>query len=176
LAAEAVQAAEREAAVVCARVLDRVVHTVSVVEVVEVARVSGDVAAPLVTCLERADEVDDGVVLATQRDRAVLARQADVSLTTEHQAALTELAGVHVETIFEHEDRLQAAAQIFGAAQAEAAALHHAAGQTVQMAALRVVVEDEAFIDDAVKGHAALRMGCASERAQRDEREKRLFH
>ena len=136
---------------------------------------SGDVAAPLVACLERADEVDDGVVLTTQRDRTVLARQADVSLTTEHQAALTELAAVHVETVFEGEDRLQAATEVFGAAQAEAAALHHAAGHAVQMLAARVVVEEQAFIDDAVKRHAALRMGSASKRAQRDEREKRLF-
>jgi len=177
LATEAVRAAELQASVVHARILDRVVRAVSVVEVVEVARVSSDVAAPLVACLERTNVVDDGVVLATHRDRAELrAGEADISLTAEHQATLAELAVVHVKAVFEHEDCLQAAAEVFSAAQAETAALHHAARQVVQVLAARIRVDVETLVDDAVQRDRALSVSNARERAQRSQREKRLLH
>src|ERR1700749_1905190 len=67
---------------------------------------------------ERAEIVDHAVVLAAERDRAVLVvRQADECPTAELAAVLTQLAGREVEAVFDDEDRLQSAAQIFRTAQ-----------------------------------------------------------
>jgi hypothetical protein len=87
-AAQAIQATERKAVVVVACVLDRVVH------VVQVARVRSIVRRPLATHFERAGVVHRGVVLTTEGDRTVLARQANVGLTAEFVAALTQLARI----------------------------------------------------------------------------------
>lgn len=64
-----------------------------------------------------------GVVLTTQRDRTELRRQTDICLTAELIVALTQRAVEHAEAVFQHEDDLQTAAQVFRAAQALAAAL-----------------------------------------------------
>ncbi len=80
--------------------------------------------APLATDFERAGVVDDGVVLATERDRTELARrQTDEGLTAEFVAALAQTAGHDVKAVFQHEDGLQTTTQIFRATQAPTAAL-----------------------------------------------------
>lgn len=160
-AVEAVRATERQTVVVRAYVLDRVVGAACVVEVVHVFRVSRDGATRLVAYFQRTDVVDDGVVLATQRDHIKLARHADVSLTAEHEVALSQLAGVHVKTVLDHEDSFHATAEVFRAAQKETAALQHAARHVIQVVAICIRIDVETFINEAVKGHSALRVSHA---------------
>ncbi|MNS94108.1 hypothetical protein D3C72_1283130 [compost metagenome] len=63
--------------------------------------------------------VEQRGVLATEGHAAHLgAFQADVSLTTEQAATLLRAPVIQAETAFHHEQRLQAAAQVFHAAQA----------------------------------------------------------
>jgi hypothetical protein len=54
--------------------------------------------------------------------------------------------------------------------------LQNATGHVVQVAAARVGVHVDTNVNDAVQGHAALRVSDACERAQCCESEKRLFH
>ncbi|MCY1234964.1 hypothetical protein D9M72_475640 [compost metagenome] len=158
-AAQAVDPAKTQAAVVLAAELDGVVDPGGVVQVVDIAGVGIVEAAPLRADVERADKVHHRVVLAAHGHRAMVAGQPDIGLAPEDQATLPQLAAAGIEAVFQHEQRLHAAAQVLAAAQAEAAGLDHAAGQAELVMAARIVVVGQAFIDDAIEGHAAL---CAS--------------
>lgn len=127
---------------------------------------------------------------ATQR----IALQTHECLTTEEAAALLRLAIVKAKAAFQHEQCLQAAAQIFGATQAptragQAAAarqtntaaaarrrLRNAAGVRGAQARCQVVRVFDRQVHDTIKGHARLRICRSGKRAHRGKREKRLFH
>jgi hypothetical protein len=112
---------------------------------------------------QRRDEVDQRVVLAAQCERAeLLAAQARERLASKQPVVLPELAVLHVVAVFEHEDRLQAAAEILAAAQAETAAVDVAARRlhqrALRAALLDVVGVHHAGIDEAVQRDRTLRL------------------
>lgn len=85
-----------------------------------------------VTRAEGTQEIDDWIVLATERDPAVLlAGQAHPRLTAKLAAALPELSRTDVEAVFQLEDGGQTAAQIFLALEAPTVAGPRAAGERV---------------------------------------------
>jgi hypothetical protein len=103
---------------------------------VQVAIVCEVRAAPAARRRQWRNEVLHRVVLTAQRDRPGLARQADERLAREHLAGRSLRAVVQVEALFQREDGLHAAAQVFDAAQAEAVFIDRAAAdRPLRMAA-----------------------------------------
>src|SRR6266403_1930718 len=119
---------------------------------------SANVPGPLRPGFQRSDEVCVDVVLPPECDRTPLTRQSDKCLASEFQTALAEFAGAQVETTFKCKYRFQTAAQVFYAFETPAASPAHAALHRVRTTAVHVAVVVNTFIDNAVKGHAALRM------------------
>uniref|UniRef100_A0A494G991 Uncharacterized protein n=1 Tax=Solanum lycopersicum TaxID=4081 RepID=A0A494G991_SOLLC len=140
------------------------------------------------------EHVEHGRVLAAERHAAVrIALQADECLTTEQTAALLRPAIVKAETAFQHEQRLQAAAQVFGATQTPARTGQAAAGLQSDAAAAasqrgraavrapcggigveagcQIVVVFDRQVDDAVQRHARLRICSSGKCAHRGKRE-----
>lgn len=95
-------------------------------------------------------QIDQEVVLTSETDRATRSGQTDIGLTSEQEATLSWRATVHSEAIFQYEDRLVAAAEIFGAAKAEATSLQHSTGLRNRTVAAFVIDVRETCIDDAV--------------------------
>ncbi|CAK1287693.1 Uncharacterised protein [Burkholderia pseudomallei] len=150
LAAERVEAAEREARDRRAAVLDRVRDREAVVGIVHVVRVREVVAADVAVQRERLDVIDDRIPLAAERERAELrVADADVRVARERKTA-AEAAGIDVEAAFEPEDRAQAPAEILGTAHAPAAAGRHARRELHEMLTLHVRHIVDAVLEDAV--------------------------
>src|SRR6266702_7894425 len=176
-AAQSVHAFELETAPHRRGVLDGVVCARGVVVVVDVAR-RGEGRTEVVVSRQRLNQVDQRIVLTTQRQRTVcVVRHAHIRLTTEHLATLTQLAGIDVEAVFQLEDRLQAAAQVFSTLQAPTVTLKVAACHADLIAVLAgsidsVVCELDRFIDQTVQRNAALSM-CRAGGAQKRQREGR---
>src|SRR5258708_4793847 len=111
-------------------------------------------------------------ILATQRERAdVVFRQAHVRLAAEQRAALAQAAVSDAEAVFEHEDRLQAAAKIFGASQAPAIGLGDAVINLDELAAaagsgLAVIHIGDTGVDEAVQRDAGLGLCSRSDRSE----------
>src|SRR6202012_2707722 len=117
------------------------------------------------------DIVDHAVILTAERYRAQLvARQTDKRLTAEFAATLFQRAVVNAEAVFQREDGLKTATQVFGAAQAPAAAVHRTRGFLPVAVAGLVIRIGEAGIDQAVQRDAALgvRRRCQNAREGRD--------
>jgi hypothetical protein len=134
-----------------------VVYAKRVVGIVIVVRVRKQITAPTAVCRGLREIVDHRVVLPAQRDRAVIGRrQPDERLAAEHAATLAQRTAVHVKTVFEVEDRLQAAAQIFRSLEAPAAALRVAALQLIGRLVTRVVRVVDALVEYPVQRNAAL--------------------
>lgn len=126
--AEGVCAAEREAGVVDAAVLDRVVETEGVVCVVVVLRMREHRAAPVAIGRQRSQIVNDGIVLAAERKHPELrAGHTDEGLTAELLALLPQLAAINVKAVFQLEERCETAPQVFLAFQAPTGTLGVAA-------------------------------------------------
>ena len=130
-----------------------------------------------------AERIEDGVVPERRR---VIAAQADFTETT-HQAdgrtALPVLAAtgrgactvVIVHRAFEPEAGTQAAAEVFGAAEAEAVAVELVGGQ--QLLRLAAVLHtDRSKVDDAEQSDRRLGRSHTSERGQRCQGKQRFFH
>ncbi|MNY10776.1 hypothetical protein D3C86_1437710 [compost metagenome] len=140
------------------------------------------------------EHIEHRRVLATEGQAAELvALHAHVSLTTEQAAALLRAAIVEAKTGFQHEQRLQAATQVFGAAQAPTRAGQAAAGLQADAAAAtgqrrraairaprrrigvearcQVVVIFDRHVHDAVQRHARLGVCRAGKRAHRGKRD-----
>src|SRR5260370_3457415 len=111
-------------------------------------------------------QIDQEVVLSTQRDRASGRRKSDKRLTSELEAALTECPVVQREAIFQREDGLVSTAEVFGALDAPAAALHVAGGLRESAVAAFVADVVEAFVDQSIQRHVALRI-CGPHAIQR---------
>ncbi|CAM2152600.1 hypothetical protein PT2222_290012 [Paraburkholderia tropica] len=181
LAAERVHRADLQAGVVWARVLDRVAGAVAVVVVVHVAR-RGERGAERDVVGHRLQQVDQRIVLTTQRDRAALRRiQADHRGTAEQTAALARLAVIDIEAALDLEDRGEAAAQVFRALQAPQVrrhvARHHLERVARTVAALLIAEERDGRVECTVERDAALRVRDAGDRSQRGgEGESGFFH
>ncbi|MCY1236291.1 hypothetical protein D9M72_489390 [compost metagenome] len=90
--------------------------------------------------------------------------QAHIGLAAEQAVALARGAGIDIEAAFQHEDALQAAAQVFGAAQAPARAgqvarVQAGGGALGTVAAGHVADDFEAGIGDAVQGYVRCGLG-----------------
>ena len=100
--------------------------------------------------------------------------QADERLTSEQTAALQQFAVRRIETVLQREDRLHAAAQIFGPAKADAAAVrlsvHHL---DIGMSRLIVDVHD-ARVGQAVQRDRTLSVRGPGENRQREQRNSLL--
>ena len=124
-------------------------------------------------------EVVHQVRLTTQGQLAPLALQTNVRLTAEQTAVVARTAA-DVEAAFQVEDALQAAAQVFNAAQAPqrtrhtVARLHGHARDAAAVGTGDLIGPLDASIGHAVQGHARLRggacgnQGCSSSRKQLD--------
>jgi len=154
--AERVHRAELEAAQVVRQELHRIRQAVAV-EPVEVALVDRIAAAPRRDVVDRYEFVRD-VELVAERQRAPVVLQPDISLPAEFGAAEAELPVAEVETALEREHRLQAAAEIFRALQAEAVPVGDAVVELHHVRAARVVHVRDAGVENPVQRHAALRV------------------
>ena len=174
--AEGVHTAKGQAVVRGAGILDCIVDAVCIVAIVDVAGVRV-ISTPVTVQRCRLYIVVDGVILTTDRHSTPAStRQTDVSLATEVEAALTGFTGKRVETVFQLEHRLQAAAQIFATFQAPTATLGNPALHCKQGLAFGVIYIGQTSVNNAVQRHTALCVNRTSECTQRCESEKRLFH
>ncbi len=153
VATEAVEARCRQAAEL-AGVLDGIVGTAIELVIDGVERVARSQCHRVVG----AEQVIQRVLLAAERDSAVIALQANIGLAAEQSAALGGFASVDVKAAFQHENALQIVAQVLGAAQAptragEAARSHASYGATSIGAAIDMALETDASISDAVERH-----------------------
>ncbi len=181
-AAERIHRRELQARIDGRRVLHRVVDAEAVVVVVDVAR-RREHAAQIVVGGDALHEIDERVVLAAERERAVaVARQADERLPAEQAAALTLPAAARIEAVLQLEQRLQPAAEILGAFHAPAAAGEVARAAVTEhprvVLALFMVHIGDRRVDHAIQRDARLRMrdGHRRERRERNQREGRAFH
>src|SRR5476649_2274025 len=138
---EAIQAAKREARVIRALILDRVIDAERIVRIVVVERMREVRTTPATGSRHRGEIVDHGVILATECYRAELRRRdTGESLTSELTAArvrirdrlgrtLTCRTIAHAETAFQREDCLHAAAEVFRTPEAPTATVDVAARQ-----------------------------------------------
>ncbi|CAM2186700.1 hypothetical protein BO443_70136 [Burkholderia orbicola] len=154
--AERVHRAELEAAQVVRQELHRVRQAVAV-EAVEVALVDRVAAAPRRDVVDRYEFVRD-VELVAERQRAPVVLQADIRLPAEFRAAEAELPVAEMEAALEREHGLQAAAQVFGALEAEAVPVGDAVVELDHVRTARVVHVRDTRVENPVQRHAALRM------------------
>jgi hypothetical protein len=136
---------------------------------------------PQLPLAERREVVDDRVVLAAEAERTEARfAEPDERLAAEHAAALAEPPVVHVEAVFQREDRLQPAAEILAALQAPAAALRVAARELViglaEPVDVHVVGVVEAFVDQAIQRHTVLRKDRRGASGQRGGENDVLLH
>ncbi len=147
-------------------VFDRVVRAGTVVVVVDVA-CGCERAAEIVIGRDALHQIDERVILAAQRERAVLiCRQTHKCLTTEQATALPQSPRARVKAIFQLENSLQTAAQIFLAFQAPAGtgkiAVTRVADRPLVLAGrIGVMNKRNGGINRAVKRDTALCVRCA---------------
>jgi hypothetical protein len=163
LVRKAIHGAERQAGKVRAAELDRIVDTAGcqLVDVVDVkAVVTRDglatvgIGATQIVSRER--------ILTAERERAdAILRQTDVRLTAEQRAALAQCTRARVEAVFQGENGLQAATEVFGTAQAPTTALRDAIAilDEIFPTGAAVVRVRDPRINQPVERHAALCVG-----------------
>ena len=139
-----------------------------------------DHAAEVVDRGEGSDVVGE-VLLAAQQHGAEVARQADSGGTSEQGVALGCCAVIQRKTVFQVEQRLHAAAQVFAALEADARTLDRTGidADAVTVAgtgSCHLAVVRQAGVDDAVDGDRALRMCDAGEGAQHCQCQEGLSH
>src|SRR5206468_3720195 len=106
----------------------------------------------------------------------LVARQTDKCLTAEFAAALLQRTVIDAEAVFQREDCLQAAAEVFSAAQAPTAAVHRAAGLLPVAVTVLVVGVRDAGVDQAVQSDAALGVRRGGKNARQGCDHESLFH
>ncbi|MNS88375.1 hypothetical protein D3C72_1223460 [compost metagenome] len=116
-------------------------------------------------------------VLTTQGQRTGrFAAQANVSLAIEQGAANVLRTAVNVETRFQNEQCRQAAAQIFGAFEADTGSRSNAAVQLVNVAVNTAALADETSVNGTVDNNARLSLGYASGCCQNCQGDQSFFH
>ena len=126
---------------------------------------------------DRPEIVDHGVVLATERQGAVLvALQADVRLAAEHRTRVGLTAILDVKAAFEAEDRMQVVAEVFAAFEAPDFVRQHAALFLPRALAALVIRIDDTGVDQTIKRDAALRMSRHGKDGQSSCADNFLFH
>jgi len=124
----------------------------------------GEHTAEVIVGGDRLHEIDQRIVLAAERDRTIsITGQADIGLTTEYAATLTEAARARIEAIFQLEDRRQAATENFRALEPPATARQIAGAAVAErlkvLAPIGVIHVRERRIDRAVQRHTRLCVG-----------------
>src|SRR3954466_1121603 len=154
--AERVHAAERKAGYIGGEKLDRVRQPVAV-HPVEVALVNRVTACPRGYVVQ-VREFFGHVELVTKRQGAPVVLQTDIRLASELSATESELSIAYVETRLEYEYRLQAAAEIFDALEADPVAIRNAVVELHLVGTTGGVHVRNAGVQNAIQRDAALCM------------------